>query len=161
LVINQSQEKFSGYIQVDTIETKSGDIINKEIEKITIDCDTIKTIDESKKLDGKYIFVATLLDENKTFINRNYFCVKKWKYITLPKSDIIMKSAKKESDKFIIISVDKPTFFIDLYHPKLNFSDRGFIILPGEQKKIKIFKNDINKYRIEEITIFSLNNCLT
>ena len=160
LISNQSQIKFYGYIQVDTIEINSGEILNNEIEKIVIDCDIIKTYGKNLTLDSRYIIVATLLNEDKTIANRNYFLEKKWKFLVLQETTISLKSSTDESGNSITISVNKPAFFIDLYHPQLNFSERGFIILPDEEQKVKVIGDDFNKSDIDKIEIFSLNKYL-
>jgi beta-mannosidase len=160
LLSNQSQVKFCGNIQIDTIEIISGDVINKEKETITIDPDSIITFSKKLSLDSRYIVVATLLNEDKTIANRNYFSEKKWKYLELNESEITIKSTKDESENYLTISVDKPSYFVDFHHPKLNFSDRGFIILPNEEHKVKVIGGDFNNSDLNKIEIFSLNKYL-
>ena len=49
---------------------------------------------------------------------------------------------------------------MDFYHPKLNFSNRGFIILPSEEQKVKVIGDDFTNSDIKKIEIFSLNKYL-
>jgi beta-mannosidase len=160
LVSNQSKENFIGYVQLYTIDCGSGNMMKTETQPIKIEADTIKIHTKYNIPDDKYILVATLLDHNKTIINRNFYIGKKWKYMTLAKAEITVKLSNDKNNKFIIITVDKPTFFIDLYHPEINFSDRGFIILPGEEKKIESTGHNMSKVDLKKIEVFSLNNFL-
>ena len=61
-----------------------------------------------------------------------------WKHIQTPKPNIEIKKGQSKKKNEINITTDKPAFFVDLYHPQLSFSDRGFILLPGEEKTIQM-----------------------
>jgi len=50
--------------------------------------------------------------------------------------------------------------FVDLYHQDARFSDRGYIILPGEQKDLDIICQEPGKVEINDIRIFTLNDYL-
>jgi hypothetical protein len=64
------------------------------------------------------------------------------------------------TDNDVEITSDHPAFFVDLYHKGIHYSDRGFIILPGETKKLKVYKNDVQNSGPEFIKVFTLNNFL-
>jgi hypothetical protein len=100
------------------------------------------------------VIVATLLDSDDNILFRNFYTEQRWKYKNLvsPKIDI-----ETTGDESIIVKTDKPAFFVDLFHPEMEFSDKGFIILPGEKKKLTFTGNYEN---IDEIKIFTLNNYL-
>ena len=60
----------------------------------------------------------------------------------------------------LILKSDNPIFFVDLYHPHLTFSDRGFFILPGEQIKLEVIGKQNKSLNVKDIKIYSLNNYL-
>jgi len=62
---------------------------------------------------------------------------------------------------YICLKSDVPSFFVDLYHPKISFSDRGFILLPGEEKIIEISNDEKREIDFKEINISVLNNYLS
>jgi hypothetical protein len=62
-------------------------------------------------------------------------------------------------DKTISINTDTPALFVDLSHPELEFSERGFILLPGEQKEL-ILSGNLKKSDLNRIKIFTLNQYL-
>jgi hypothetical protein len=64
-----------------------------------------------------------------------------------------------KDDKTVSINTDIPVFFVDLFHPEYEFSDRGFILLPGEQKEL-ILSGNLKKSYLNRIKIFTLNQYL-
>jgi hypothetical protein len=64
------------------------------------------------------------------------------------------------NDNDVEITSDHPTFFVDLYHKGIHYSKRGFIILPGETKKLKVYKKDVPNPGPEIIKVFTLNNLI-
>ena len=58
----------------------------------------------------------------------------------------------------ITLKAESPLLFVDLYHPGITFSDRGFIMLAGEKKVVK-YTGEAKLIR-EKIRIFSLNKYL-
>ncbi|MCH6573970.1 MAG: hypothetical protein IH795_02015 [Bacteroidetes bacterium] len=61
----------------------------------------------------------------------------------------------------ISLKTDSPAFFVDLYHPHIKFDARGFILLPGETRKIKIFRNNHGQLEPDKIKLYSLNKYLS
>ena len=57
------------------------------------------------------------------------------------------------------LSTNKPAYFVDLFHPDLEFSDGGFILLPNENKVLNIIGN-YDSININDIKISTLNNYL-
>ena len=67
----------------------------------------------------------------------------------------------KENDSYITVKSESPAFFVDLFHPKINFDDRGFILLPGEEKTIQMSNQKKGTINFEDMEIFALNNYLS
>ena len=65
-----------------------------------------------------------------------------------------------ESKKHISVTSDKPSYFVDLYANRVEFSKRGFNIINGEEIKVNILNDDSTVIEISDIKIFSLNNYL-
>ncbi len=111
---------------------------------------TIEKFDES-------ILVATLFDHKDNIRARNFFLTFRWKYCNLCMPSIMIKPAGKHR---LEISTDFPSFFVDLYHPDVNFGSRGMIILPGEKHDISYTRIQGKKPFLENIRIFCLNHYL-
>ena len=70
------------------------------------------------------------------------------------------KVIRKGNDYYLELSSRKPVLFLDLYHPKLTFSDRGFSLMPKEKILIKMNGKGVDKIKADEIRIFTLNDYL-
>ena len=58
------------------------------------------------------------------------------------------------------IEANSLALFVDLYHDSARFSDRGFIMLPGEKKDLEILSGDLKKFEFSNVRIFTLNDYL-
>jgi hypothetical protein len=105
-----------------------------------------------------WILVTTLYNEQNYIINRNYFTLKKWKHLKTSASDITIN---KIGDNNIILGSKTVSLFLDLYYEEARFSDRGFIMLPGEKKDVEIMTEDPEKVNVKDIKIFTLNEYLS
>ncbi len=105
------------------------------------------------------VVVATLYDENRSIIHRNFYTDKEWKHISMADPGLKISLPEGSVTDFIILTATKPAFFVDIYHPGITFSEKGFILLPGEKKKLSIVKGNKRISR-ENIRIYSLNNYL-
>lgn len=76
-----------------------------------------------------------------------------------PSIDVEIKNGLKANR--IYLKSDLPAFFVDLYHPHIKFNARGFILLPGETKKIKIIQNYHEQFESDKIKVYSLNKYLS
>ncbi|NOX67503.1 MAG: glycoside hydrolase family 2 protein [Chlorobi bacterium] len=164
-VLNCSQNNFSGSLKINFYETSTGELFNKKEQTIKIDSDTGKflskiSLESIYGVSKKWIAIATLYDESEQIINRDYFTEDRWNLIKLPVPKIEIKTIKENGSYYLSLSTNKPAFFIDLYYPNFNFSDRGFILLPGEDKKLMITNGKVDPPKLEDIIIFSLNNFL-
>ena len=163
--LNQGSGSFKGYIKLAIISLVRGDVlyeINKESLLRENSYKPIINIPKAyQKNLGEYIYIVTLNNEKDELITRNHYIAREWKHIQSPKSKInIRRSSSKKKDEIIITS-NYPAYFVDLYHPKISFSDRGFILLPGETKKIKIVINNFDQVDPKKIEVYSLNKYLS
>jgi hypothetical protein len=100
--------------------------------------------------------VASLIEDDKILL-RNFYSEQKWKHKILSSPQL---NIKMKDDKTISINTDTPAFFVDIFHPGCEFSERGFILLPGEEKELKIMTNRDQPLRKEDIKILFLNDYL-
>jgi len=164
-VLNGSPYNFSGTLKIVYYKTSTGELLIEEEHKISIDKYRGKFLNEIslKNINGdskKWIAIATLYDESEQIINRNYFTEDRWKLVKLPMPEIKIKTVKEDGNLYVSLSTDKPAFFVDLYSPNINFSDRGFILLPSEEKKLMVKGEKVETLNLEDITLFSLNKIL-
>jgi hypothetical protein len=157
-VLNQDQSEFICKIKIEMYKD-SGSLIYEEIINDLIKANAIKILGRIPQTaavpDQDWTIILSMFDQDENLVFRNFYTEERWKYRTLPPADI-----KKElAGNLIKLSSDKPVFFADVFHPDAEFSDRGFILLPGEEKILKIRSSSagIDESRIR---IFALNNYL-
>ncbi len=159
--LNQTDKKFSGTIEFLAIESASGKALFKKNISADISGESISClISINKQFDSCAIIIATLIDDKKNIISRNYYCSKEWKHLTLPKAKIKVSLVKKDNVQIAKITTDKTAFFVDLISTFATFSNRGMIILPGETVELKIISDKKRLLKKEEIEIYSLNQYL-
>jgi beta-mannosidase len=147
-------------INLDIIADKTGEMIFHEKLKSVVPAwskKVVHRINLKEFQEENKTFIVSLVDINDRIIFRNFYTARKWKYKTLPKPEIEI-DVKNENK--ILVKTDIPAFFVDLYHPEIQFNDRGFIILPGEKKDVTLLNSSKQLIKKEEIKIFSLNNYL-
>ncbi|HEX9252803.1 MAG TPA: glycoside hydrolase family 2 protein, partial [Ignavibacteriaceae bacterium] len=71
-----------------------------------------------------------------------------------------IKVTNDKGSTTLLIKSKNPVFFIDIYYPKLTFSDRGFFLLPGEQIKIKVEESKLESFKESDFKIYTLNDYL-
>ena len=161
--LNQSTAEFNGLLDVKFIEAHSGKISRSNWKKVSINIDSYSVIDEYKipeLKDNELILVTTLYDEDGNIVHRNYGIEKRWKHITLPKAKVKIKHSNKKHRNELILSTNKPAFFVDLYYPGYKFEERGMIILPGEKYSIKYTGKSKKEIDVSKIEIKTLNDYL-
>jgi beta-mannosidase len=107
------------------------------------------------------IFIATLFSDKDEIIGRNHFLRGEWKHQSLPRTENEISLELVANEKKIKISTIQASFFVMLQHPGIQFSDNGFILLPGENKIVNIQGNIHTNFSVEEIKVFTLNQYLT
>jgi beta-mannosidase len=161
-LLNEGEQGKAVYEMI-IIDSKVGSYLSKASKKISLDNRKFIGLDKFNisKLpeDKNWIVITTIYDSSKKIIHRNYYLEKEWKHIKLPAARIRINTTKKSDRNILVISTNKPAFFIDIYHPGLTFVERGFILLPGENKNLEI--NEKNKtIRKDAVKIFKLNDYL-
>ncbi len=157
-MVNSSSDDFNFKLKIEVYEN-SGSLISESKISDHITGDTkkvfkiipIKSLPENKK----WIIVLSLYDQNNQLVFRNFYTEEKWKFKTLalPKIKIELQ------ENGLKLTTNKPAYFVDLYHPELEFSERGFILLPGEEKVLQIIGSN-QSINVNDIQIITLNNYL-
>jgi beta-mannosidase len=161
--LNEDKE-FHGVLKIDICDLNTGNYFSNKTKKVHLtsasycELESLQMLKLPEKKD--WILIATLCDSDENIIHRNYYLKKKWKHIQLHKSKIKIQHHKKKGNDYLILSSDKPSFFVDLYHPEFKFSDRGIIILPNDNIKLNIIGDKNHSIKLNEIKVFSLNSIL-
>jgi beta-mannosidase len=164
ILFNQAKDKIKGRMRLTVINTVSREIIKDSYSKVNIDPKKLTEINsivrEKLPREENWILTAVLYNESNNIICRNYYLTKPWKHIRLKKTKLKLNALTKDNSTELILKSNDPVFFVDLYHPNLTFSDRGFFILPGEQIKLKVIGKQIKSLNVKDIKIYSLNSYL-
>jgi beta-mannosidase len=161
---NELKDKFSGNLQIVCIQTTSGKIIDNQTVKIDSKTRKMKevfSVPRSKWFKGKdQIVVISLYDEGSEKIYRNFYIEGEWKHKKLAQLEVFIRGLDEKTPNHVVISTNKPAYFMDLYHPSLQFEKRGFILLPGENEKIKVTRLSNKPVNSRDIKVFALNKYL-
>jgi beta-mannosidase len=162
---NHSKTKtIRGLLKLHIIEQQSGKVIKEYDEQFSIqnyrNNIIYKVPIQELRNSGDNILIASVYNENYKLLHRNYYLEQEWKNVSLPETKLEIEFTE-ESDLYVSIKSNTPTFFGDLYHPHIKFDARGFILLPGETKKIKIIQNNTVQLEPDEIKVYSLNKYLS
>jgi beta-mannosidase len=144
-------------------DTSSGSQIHEEIFQIKKENRGHICYDVPQSVlpdDKNQILIASLLDENNKILSRNYFINGEWKHKNLVSANIKFQLIKNNSTDCLKLITDKIALFLDVQHPDLDFSDRGFILLPGEEKFLNISFRSDEKINYDQLEIYTLNNYL-
>jgi len=160
-IMNDSSEDFEGNIEYGLFDLLHNQVLNKHNKPIVVrsrERVTGKSLSLAGHLDsGNWIFITTLFDKQHHIVNRNYYTLKKWKYLKTKPSNV--KIIRNEENKIALMS-ENIALFVDLYHKAARFSDKGFIILPGEKKGLDIVSGGLKLIDVDDIKIFTLNDYL-
>lgn len=163
-LLNQNKVNIKGRLRVTVIDTVSREIvkdISYKVSTVNKSLLEIKSILREKlPQEGNWIITTVLYDESNRIITRNYYLTKPWKYIILKKPELKLKIRNRKDGTYLLLKSNYPVFFIDVYHQKFTFSDRGFFILPEEEIEIKINAKKTNQLKIKDFKIYSLNDYL-
>lgn len=160
-ILNQSQGKFKGRVELLVMKSDSGKILSKRIIPIIVKADStlgIKPVKE--KFCSNDILLVSVFDSNSALVSRAVKNFKEWKYLKLPKSVLNAKRVMNNDFINIILTTDKPAFFVDAVYGNLDFSDRGMIILPGEKYFLSVKAGNAKPGFEKEIEFYSLNKFL-
>lgn len=158
--LNQQSKSFRGELILKQYDLQTGKEFAAKIFKLDSEQNSSGTVYHISLMDPKTIFVSYLYNEAGEMIHKNIFYPDPWKHAPLPAVHISKNIIKKGNDFYFLLNSAKPALFIDFYHPKLTFSDRGFSLLPGEKVMIKISGKGVGKVKTDEIKVFVLNEYL-
>jgi hypothetical protein len=163
-LLNQDKDKIKGRLRLMVVDTVTGEITEDISSRVNIDSKRFTEINsffrENLPYDENWVLIAVLYDESNKIICRNYCLTIPWKYVKLKEIKLKLDVQLIRNSTVLILKSDNPVFFVDLYHPHLTFSDRGFFILPGEQFKLEVIGKQIKSINVNDIKIYSLNNYL-
>ena len=162
---NHSKTKtICGLLKLHIIEQQSGKVIKEYDKQFSIqNCRNniiYKVPIQELRNSGDNILIASVYNENDKLLHRNFYLEQEWKNFNLPEAKLAIEFTE-ESDTYVSIKSNTPTFFVDLSHPHIKFDARGFILLPGETKKIKIIQNCNAQFEPDNIKVYSLNKYLS
>lgn len=160
---NQSKDKFIGSIKSFFIDTETGNVIQEIEISLNIEENSKHKIDSfssTQYINDKTILFAELYSESGELINSNYYKTLPWKYYTLAKAEISLKLITRNGKKFVKVTSNRPSYFVDLYAKGVEFSKRGFTIMLGNEIDVEIIRGDIANLQESDIKIFSLNDYL-
>ena len=147
--------KFTGMLQISVFQLSNGKKLSEHHYKIG------ERFQNKKKWDVRipdlqekhnWIITTSLYNKAGNLLYRNYYTPARWKHARIANAGIKIINKKN----ILTITCSKPAYFVDLYHPRICFEERGFILLPGEEKKIKNPEGVSEK----EIQVFTLNSYL-
>ncbi len=111
------------------------------------------------KEEGRAVLrIASVYDEDNALVARVVHAEKPWKYLSLPAAKGKMRWRLTEQAVELESSV--PVLFVTLRHGKAVFADQGFVLLPGERKRVEILSGG-EEMAAQEIETLCLNDFLT
>jgi beta-mannosidase len=162
--LNQGLDSVKGYVKLVMIYLGSGEVIYENFKEVILKENSYKSViiipGAYQKNSGDYIYIASFYNDSNELINRNFYVTREWKHIQTSKSRINIKMSSSKKKDEVKLTANKPAYFVDLYHPKISFSDRGFILLPGEETWLKFSQSVKRKMNTRDLKIITLNNYL-
>ena len=160
---NDKTENHNHKLKLNLFDTSSGSLIKEGIIQIKKENKfhiPLKIPSTFLPDDKNQILIATLFDKKNNILLRNYFIEGEWKHKNLCTAKIEYQFVKNNSSYCLKLTSDNIAFFIDVQHPECDFSDRGFILLPGEEKLLDISSRSGKKINLDQLEIYALNNYL-
>ncbi len=158
---NDTISDFSGQLKYSVIDENQGQINSEVSINIELQAKQKNQIIDIPAMTSKnQTIIITVHDNNSEVIHRNFYNTIPWKYKRLINPLVNYKLNKSPDNYCLEIQADRVAYFIDLYAFGINFSDRGFILLPGEKKKLFMSRNNTSEIDLNEIKIFNLNRYL-
>ncbi|MCL4548694.1 MAG: hypothetical protein M1495_09010 [Bacteroidetes bacterium] len=158
--INQQSNPFRGKLILRSYHLQTGKEVSAKIFELNSSPNSSELVCEIPVEDRSIIFASHLYNVDDEVIHKNIFYPHPWKHAPLPQVSVRKKIVMKGNDYYLGVSTAKPALFMDFYHPRLIFSERGFSLMPQEKVLIKMSGKDVNKVKTDEIKIFTLNDYL-
>jgi beta-mannosidase len=158
--LNQQSNPFHGELILEQFQIQTGKKLSAQIYELNSSSYSSQIIHKISDKESDVLFVSYLYDKDGNLIHKNIFYPYPWKHAPLPKVHLDKKVILKENSYYLEISSRKPALFLDPYHPKLIFSNRGFSLMPREIILVKLEGKSVEKIKFDEIKIFTLNDYL-
>lgn len=162
-VQNQNNDNFKGSCKISFIDSLTGNIFEQISKNVTLSEKSMLNVDSftsTKYINDSTIMFAELYNNSGELINSNYYKSLPWKYYKFAEAKITLKIVESNGKKLISLISDKLSYFVDLYANGVEFSKRGFTIIPGEEIIIDILNDNVNSLKVSDIKIYSLNDYL-
>lgn len=163
MCINDTDKSKRVKLELSVVHAESGKV--KSIVKTTKtlkanSCDSIYQLSLKDDGENSIIHLATIYDEDKNIIHRTHMVQQPWKYIKLAPAKIKMSLGKRDKEHFVSLKAGNPAFFVDLSADTCGFSQRGMILMPGEQVHVHVHPAKNGMPDKKDITIHTLNDYL-
>jgi len=142
VVMNDTRKRFEGILGIDLITLGLGKSEYRRKFPVGIDGGSVQRfrgILHSQQLDlGGWCAVFSLWNHNGALISRNFFLPGRWKFQKLAKAAVKIKILPGENSMNCILTTDRAAFFVDAVSENVRMEPRGFILLPGEEKRAAV-----------------------
>ncbi len=148
---------FRGRVELLRWEVPNGDLTTVERYALKLDAGQTRRLFARTTRAQAVLWIATAYDENNAMVARAVHAEKPWKYLTLPATKGKMRWRLAEQAVELESSV--PALFVALHHAKAVFADQGFVLLPGERKRVEFLRGG-EAVTPDAIAVLSLNDFL-
>ena len=156
---NNSFSGYSGKIDVQIVSIPKGKVQNLISKKIILEPQEKRSVyfvkSNPTNSKEKSVIIVSLINNDGTLAQQNYFLNEEWKYLKLPKTKLKYKIL---DERIIEVTSNKPAFFVNLESSGVTFSMNGFCLLPGKSFRLEYYQN--NNKKIKNINLTCLNEYL-
>ncbi len=156
---NNSFSGYSGKIDVQIVSIPKGKVQNLISKKIILEPKEKRSVysvnSTQTNLKEKSVIVVSLINNDGTLSQQNYYVNDEWKHLQLPKTKLKYRII---DDGIIEVTATKPAFFVKIESPGVTFSKIGFFILPG--KAFTLEYNKMNNKKLKNVNLTCLNEYL-
>jgi len=161
---NLSNKHLRATVVLSVVNTAKGSVTQMFNYPVKSNGQTLTRIAEIEKtpdlVKGKSLIIASLIDNEKGLVQRNYYVDTRWKYLKMSDPAVQIIQLNDKTGKTFRLHAKSLALFVYLEHEKLQFADNGLILLPNEQYDIVLQKGRLSEKTVKNIKIKSLNNFL-
>jgi beta-mannosidase len=160
-VVNDRMQTLKDTLKIEVLTLTGEKLYSKELpfEISENDTNLLAVFDEGDLLNGVQAEEAMILlsSVNDRF-QKNYYYLRDFKNIHLPKANLKIERNKK--DQTITVQTDVLARFIclDIFQSEVICSDNFFDLLPGEAKTVRLEHLSGEQIHLEEIQVSAINN---
>jgi beta-mannosidase len=158
---NMNENSFSGKVKIFIVESEKG-IVDETYLEISVDGNSEQILSSISGIENKdkNILVGRVLDKDNNLLHTVCYKYYPWKNYKLFQPNIEIGKYNKDGEEQFRLTSDHPALFVDLYCPGVQFSSRGFIVMPDEEVYVSAVNKSLNDIEKNDIRIFSLNDYL-